>query len=117
MNDNNIQELKRKIWLLVEAVSELSGHTKHGIVRQFTTSQSFPNGKDFDELKSKWNLCNLRSKLDNQFVKLGYNIYEWYRTGTIVKIPEPKTNQYIPTFTGEPAPPKRADGSYDTWGT
>jgi hypothetical protein len=114
MNNDNIPELKRNIWLLVEAVSALSGKSKVSIVREFTTSQSFPNGKTFNELTSKWNLCKLRGKIDDQFVKLGYSIHEWYRTGNIEKIAEPKPSTYIPVSVGEGTPPKLANGSYDT---
>jgi hypothetical protein len=117
--DNNIPELKQSIWKLVEAISELTGHTKAGIVRQLTTTEVHPNGRDFDELKSKWNLCRLRTQLDNKFIELGYNIYEWYRTGEIVKIPEQPMPNYsaFVSSVGEGIPPRKADGSYDTWGS
>jgi len=112
--DNNIPELKRKIWLLVEAISSLTKQSKAKIVRELTTSFVHVNGRAFEDINVKWSLCQLRGKLDRKFVELGFNVYEWYRTGSIVRLPDPVTNQYIPQFFGEGTPPLMADGSYDT---
>ena len=117
MTNNNIPELKQSIWQLVETCATLSGKSTAVIVKKFTTSMSFPNGKTFDELKSKWNLCSFRSKLDRYYSKeLDHDIYKWYREGVIEKNPEPVINNFV-SSVGEGAPPRKADGSYDTWGT
>ena len=111
--DNNIPELKKNIWKLVEACAKLSNRSATAIVREFTTSQSFPNGKLFEELKSKWNLCSFRAKIDKYYHEyLDHNIFKWYREGLIERNPPeqvPDYSKFVSTV-GEGTPP-------DTWGT
>ena len=118
MNNSNITKLKQSIWKLVEACATLSGRSTTLIVTELTKSQSFPNGKTFDELKSKWNLCRFRSALEIYYSHiLDHNIIKYYLEGIIEKNPPPPDYSKFVSSVGEGEPSRKADGSYDTWGT